>query len=173
MKLPRRQILRLAAGIVALPTVSRIACAQIYPSRPVRMIVPYAPGGQNDAVARLLAQKLSENVGQQFFVENVGGGGGNVGASRAAQAARDGYAVLVTDNGLVISPHLYGKVTYDAFKDFEPILIAATTTQVLTVTPSLPVRSVKELVDLIKANPGKYSYASPGIGTPGHMTGDA
>ena len=119
-----------------------------------------------------MAQKLSENVGQQFYVENVGGGGGNVGASRAAQAAHDGYTVLITDNALVISPHLYAKVSYDTFKDFDPVLLAATTTQVLTVTPSLPVKSVRELVELIKANPGKYSYASPGIGTPGHMTGE-
>src|SRR3954452_12904298 len=168
MEMSRRRILHLAAGAVAVPAVARTARAQAYPSRPVRLIVPYAPGGQNDAIGRLFAQKLSENVGQQFFVENVGGGGGNLGMGRAAQAARDGYTVLVTDTALVISPHLYAKVPYDSFKDFDPVLLAVTTTQVLTVTRSLPVRSVKELVDLIKANPGKYSYASPGIGTPGH-----
>jgi tripartite-type tricarboxylate transporter receptor subunit TctC len=172
MRLPRRQFLHLAVGAAALPFTPSIGSAQSFPSRPVRLIVPYAPGGQNDAIGRLFAQKLSENVGQQFFVENVGGGGGNLGMGRAAQAARDGYTVLVTDTALVISPHLYAKVPYDSFKDFDPVLLAVTTTQVLTVTPSLPVRSVKELVELIKANPGKYSYASPGIGTPGHMTGE-
>jgi tripartite-type tricarboxylate transporter receptor subunit TctC len=172
MKLPRRKFLQLASCTAALPAFSRIALAQSYPSRPVRMIVPFAPGGQNDAIGRLIAQQLSERLGKQFIVENVGGGGGSVGTGRAAQAARDGYAVLVMDTGFVINPHVYAKVPYDPFKDFDPVALAVTTTQVLTVTPSLPAQTVKELVDLIKANPGKYSYASPGIGTPGHMTAE-
>ena len=135
-------------------------------------IVPFAPGGQNDAIGRLIAQKLSENFGKQYIIENVGGGGGVVGTARAGQAAPDGYTLLVMDTGFVINPFVYPKVPYDPFKDFEPVSIAVTTTQVLTVTPSLPVQSVKELVALVKANPGKYSYASPGIGTPGHMTAE-
>jgi tripartite-type tricarboxylate transporter receptor subunit TctC len=138
----------------------------------VRMIVPFAPGGQNDAIGRLIAQKLSEHFGRQFIIENVGGGGGVVGTHRAAQAAPDGYTLLVMDTGFVINPFVYPKVPYDPFKDFEAVSIPVTTTQVLTVTPSLPVKSVKELIALVKANPGKFSYASPGIGTPGHMTAE-
>jgi tripartite-type tricarboxylate transporter receptor subunit TctC len=175
MKFPRRKFLRLAAG-AAVPAVSSFASpfahGQAYPARPVRMIVPYAPGGQTDAIGRLISQKLSERFGKQFVIENVGGGGGTAGTGRAAQAAHDGYTLLVSDTGFVINPHVYPKVPYDPFKDFDPVSIAVTTTQVLTVTPSLPVRSVKELVALVKANPGKFSYASPGIGTPGHMTAE-
>src|SRR5438552_2623187 len=148
MTLPRRDFLRVAAG-AAVSVLPRVAQAQAYPARPVRMIVPFAPGGQNDAIGRLIAQKLSEHLGKQFIVENVGGGGGSIGSSRAAQAARDGYTILVMDTGLVINPLIYAKVPYDPFKDFDPISLAFTTTQVLTVTPSLPVSSVRELVALV------------------------
>jgi len=172
MPLPRRDFLRFAASAAALPTLPRLARAQAYPARPVRMIVPFAPGGQNDAVGRLIAQKLSEHFGKQFVVENVGGGGGSIGTGRAAQAARDGYTILVMDTGLVINPLLNAKVPYDPFKDFDPVSLGATTTQILTVTPSLPVKTVRELVALVKANAGKYSYASAGIGTAGHMTAE-
>ena len=157
MTLPRRDFLRFAASAAALPALPRLAQAQAYPARPVRMIVPFAPGGQNDAVGRLIAQKLSEHFGKQFVVENVGGGGGSIGTGRAAQAARDGYTILVMDTGLVINPLLNAKVTYDPFKDFDPVSLGATTTQILTVTPSLPVKTVRELVSLVKANAGKYS----------------
>jgi tripartite-type tricarboxylate transporter receptor subunit TctC len=172
MQFDRRTLLRLAASAAAMPAGSRLAWSQSYPTRPVRMIVPFAPGGQNDAIGRLIAQKLSENFGKQYIIENVGGGGGVVGTSRAAQAAPDGYTLLVMDTGFVINPFVYPKVPYDPFKDFDPVSIAVTTTQVLTVTPSLPVKSVNELVAFVKASPGKYSYASPGIGTPGHMTAE-
>ena len=172
MTLLRRDFLRFASGAAALPVVSRAATAQAYPARPVRMIVPFAPGGQNDAIGRLVAQKLSEHLGKQFVIENVGGGGGSIGVGRAAQAARDGYTMLVMDTGLVINPLVYPKMPYDPFKDFDPVSLGATTTQVLTVTPSLPVHSVRELVALIKANPGKYSYGSAGLGTPAHMTAE-
>ncbi len=172
MQFDRRTLLRLAAAAAATPAASRLAWSQAYPTRPVRMIVPFAPGGQNDAIGRVIAQKLSEHFGRQYVIENVGGGGGVVGTTRAAQAAPDGYTLLVMDTGFVINPFVYPKVPYDPFKDFEPISIAVTTTQVLTVTPSLPVQNVKELVALVKASPGKYSYASPGIGTPGHMTAE-
>ncbi|MBX9775293.1 MAG: tripartite tricarboxylate transporter substrate binding protein [Xanthobacteraceae bacterium] len=172
MKFDRRTFLRLVAAAAATPALAGPAGAQAYPTRPVRMIVPFAPGGQNDAIGRLIAQKLSEHFGRQYVIENVGGGGGVVGTHRAAQAAPDGYTLLVMDTGFVINPFVYPKVPYDPFKDFEAVSIPVTTTQVLTVTPSLPVRTVKELVELVKANPGKYSYASPGIGTPGHMTAE-
>jgi tripartite-type tricarboxylate transporter receptor subunit TctC len=171
MTLSRRDFLGLAAAAGALSALPRAAYAQAYPARPVRMIVPFAPGGQNDAIGRLIAQKLSEHLGKQYIIENVGGGGGSIGSGRAAQAAHDGYTILVMDTGLVINPLIYAKVPYDPFKDFDPISLAFTTTQVLTVTPSLPVNSVSELVALIKANPGKYSYAA-GIGTPAHMTAE-
>jgi tripartite-type tricarboxylate transporter receptor subunit TctC len=172
MKLPRRTVLHLAASAAAMPALSSFASAQTYPARPVRLIVPFAPGGQNDAVGRVIAQKLSEHFGKQFIIENVVGGGGVIGTARAAQAAHDGYTLLVMDTGFVINPLVYPKVPYDPFKDFDPVSIAVTTTQVLTVTPSLPVKNVRELVDLVKANPGKYSFASPGLGTPGHMTAE-
>jgi tripartite-type tricarboxylate transporter receptor subunit TctC len=171
--LPRRTFLQLAASAAALPTVSRIARAETYPSRSVRVIVPFAPGGQTDVIGRLISQKLSERLGKQYFVENVPGAGSTIGVGRAAQAVPDGYTILVTDGtSFVVNPNLYAKVPYDPFKDFEPISLTATTTQVLTVNPPLPIHTVKDLVDLIKANPGKYSYASPGVGTPGHLAGE-
>jgi tripartite-type tricarboxylate transporter receptor subunit TctC len=177
VKLPRRQVLHLGAGALgagalALPALSRIAQAQIYPARPVRMVVAFAPGGQTDTIARVFAQQLSERLGKQFFVENVVGGGGAIGIGRTVQAARDGYTVLVIDTSFVLIPHLQAKVSFDPFKDFDPVSLAVTTTQVLTVTPSLPVQTVRDLVALVRANPGKYSYATPGIGTPGHMTAE-
>jgi tripartite-type tricarboxylate transporter receptor subunit TctC len=174
LKFPhRRQFLHLAAGAAALPAVSHVAWAQTYPSRPVRVIVPFAPGGQTDAIARLLAQRLSETSGKQFYVENVPGAGGNIGMGRAAHAMADGYTLLVIDQiNFAVNPSLYNKVPYDPAKDFDPIAFAASTTQVLTVTPSLPVQSVSDLIRLIKGDPGKYSYASAGVGSPSHLTSE-
>jgi tripartite-type tricarboxylate transporter receptor subunit TctC len=172
MQLPRRQFLHLAAGALALPALSRTATAQSYPGRPVRVIVPFGPGGPTDVFARLIAQKLSEKFGTQFYVENIGGAGGNIGTGRAAQATPDGYTMLVTGANLVVNPTLYNQVPYDPLKDFDPVTLAVTAAVVLTVNPSLPVATVKELVSLIKANPGKYSYASPGTGTPPHLVGE-
>jgi tripartite-type tricarboxylate transporter receptor subunit TctC len=136
------------------------------------MIVPYAPGGPTDVITRLLAQKLSERVGKQFFVENIGGGGGNIAMGRAARMAPDGYTLLVVNPSYVINPTLYDKVPYDLHRDFDPVTLAVATTLVLTVHPSVPARTVSELVALIRASPGKYSYASPGTGTPGHLVGE-
>jgi tripartite-type tricarboxylate transporter receptor subunit TctC len=173
MKLPRRQFLHLAAGAAALPVTLPTASAQTYPSRPVRMIVPFAPGGQVDAIARLVAQKLSEHFDKQFYIENLSGAGGNIGMGRAAQSMADGHTILVVEGtSFVVNPTVYAKVPYDPYKDFDPITIAASSTQLLTVNPSLPVRTAKELADLIKANPGKYSYSSPGLGTTGHLIGE-
>lgn len=173
MKVRRRQFLYLAAGAAVLPAGSRIASADTYPTRRVRLIIPFAPGGQTDAVARLYAQKLTERFGVQYYVENMAGAGGNIGMGRAAQSAPDGYTLLVVDGtSYAVNPTLYAKVPYDPYKDFDPISLAVTTTQVLTVHPSMPVRTVKELVALIKANPGKYSYASAGIGSPSHLTSE-
>jgi tripartite-type tricarboxylate transporter receptor subunit TctC len=172
MTLPRRRFLHLAAGAAALPAVSRIARAQTYPTRPVRVIVPFAPGGPTDIFARLVAQKLSEHFGKQFYVENIGGAGGNVGMGQGARAAPDGYTILVVPPNFVVNPALYNKVPYDPYKDFDPVTIAVTAPPVLTVHPSLPVQTVRDLVGFIKAHPGKYNFASPGTGTPGHLVGE-
>jgi tripartite-type tricarboxylate transporter receptor subunit TctC len=172
MRLPRRQFVQLAAAAVAAYAAPRVASAQSYPEKPVRMIVPYAPGGPTDVITRLVAQRLTDHVGKQFFVENIGGGGGNIGMGRAAKAAPDGYTALVVNPSYVINPTLYDKVPYEFEKDFDPVTLMVLTTLVLTVHPSVPARTVSELVALIKTNPGKYSYASPGTGTPGHLVGE-
>jgi len=172
LKLARRKFLHLAAVAAAL-VVPHLARAQAYPARPVRVIVPFAPGGQVDVVARLIAQRVSEQLGQQFYVENAPGGGGTIGTGRAAQASPDGYTILITDGiAFTASPSLYGKVPYDATRSFDPVTIPATTMQVLAIHPSIEARSIQELVALIKANPGKYSYASAGVGTGAHLTGE-
>lgn len=169
--LRRRPFLQLiAASPAALPCR---AAAETYPVRTVRVIVPFAPGGQTDVIARLLSQKLSDRFGQQFYVENKPGAGGNIGTALTAQAAPDGYTLLFTDGtSFVVNPNLYEKVPYDPFKDFRPVSLAVTTTQVLVVHPDLPVKTVAELVALVKSKPATYSIASPGIGTPGHLTGE-
>ena len=155
----------LALGVVAAP-------AQTYPTKPVRVIVPFPPGGPTDVLARLIAQKLSEQTGKQFYVENVGGAGGNVGTARVAQAAPDGYTLVVTGGNHTNNAYLYNHLPYDPIKDFQPITLATVQAIVLTVNPSVPARSVKELVELIRANSGKYSYASPPVGTPPHLVGE-
>jgi tripartite-type tricarboxylate transporter receptor subunit TctC len=171
----RREFLRLtsAAALGSLLTAPpRVAAALDYPTRPVRVIVPFAPGGPTDVFARLLAQQLSEQMKTQFYVENLAGAGGNIGTGRAAEATADGYTLLVDGANLVVNPELYEHVPYDPIKDFAPITIAVVSPVILTVHPSLPVHSVKELVELIKTNPAKFSYASPGVGTPPHLVGE-
>ena len=171
----RREFLRLTSAAAfggLLGAQPRLSFALDYPTRPVRVIVPFAPGGPTDVFARLLAQQLSEQMKTQFFVENLAGAGGNIGTGRAAEATADGYTLLVDGANLVVNPALYAQVPYDPIKDFAPITIAVVSPVILTVHPSLPVQSVKELVDLIKANPDKYSYASPGVGTPPHLVGE-
>jgi tripartite-type tricarboxylate transporter receptor subunit TctC len=155
-----------------LPAVSRLAWAQAYPTRPVRIIVPFAPGGTVDILARPVAQKLSERLGKQFYIENLPGAGGNTGTGQAARAAPDGYTILFAFSSYVVNPSLYEKIPYDAEKDFEPVTLAVASTTVLTVNPSVPAHTVKELVELIRANPGKYNFASPGTGTQSHLTGE-
>ncbi len=170
MTLPRRQFLK-AASIVVASALPRAASAQSYPNRPVRVVVPYAPGGPTDVVTRLLAQKLSERSHQQFFVENIGGGGGNIAMGRVAKMAPDGYTLLMINPSYVVNPTL-GKTPYTFEKDFDLITLAVLTTLVIATHPSVPARTLKELVELIRANPRKYSYASPGTGTPGHLVGE-
>jgi tripartite-type tricarboxylate transporter receptor subunit TctC len=172
MRLPRRRLLHFAAGIAALPALSRLARAQSYPARTVRVIVPYSPGGPTDVCARLIAQKLSDRLGKQFYVEDITGAGGNIGTGQAARTAPDGYTILITVNSYVINPTLYDKVPYDPLKDFETVTQVAIFQSAMFVHPSVPARTVSQLVALIKANPNKYSFASPGFGTPSHLLGE-
>jgi tripartite-type tricarboxylate transporter receptor subunit TctC len=148
------------------------ASAQTYPSRPIRMIVPFAAGGPTDVIARIVAQKLSETWGQQIYAENVPGGGGNTGIAMAARAAPDGYTILVVSTGFIVNPSMYTKVPYDPIKDFAPVTLVASSPNVLSVYPEVPAKSVRELIDLIKSNPGKYSFAQPGTGSTPHLAGE-
>ena len=172
MKFPRRQFLKLAASAAASSALSGIATAQSYPVRPVRVIVPYSPGGPTDVCARLIAQRLSDQLGKQFYVENITGAGGNIGTGQAARSAPDGCTILITVNSYVINPTLYDKVPYDALKDFAAVTLVAIFQSAMLVNPSVPANDVAELVALIKANPNKYSFASPGFGTPSHLLGE-
>jgi tripartite-type tricarboxylate transporter receptor subunit TctC len=171
MKLVRRRLLSLAGAAAADLAAPQWTWAQSYPARPVRLIVPYAAGGPTDVFARIVAQKLSDSLGKQFYVENVVGASGNIGIGRGAKAAADGYTMLIVPTNYVVNPALFGTVPYDAMKDFDPVTLAVTSPMIISVHPSLP-RSVSELIALIKANPGKYSYASGGTGSPGHLVGE-
>jgi len=172
MKVPRRTFLHLAAGAAVLPALSRIANAQPYPTRPVRIIVPFAPGGSTDVFGRLVAQRLSERYGKQFFVENIGGAGGSIGMGRGARAAADGHTLVMVVSTFVTNPILYDTVPYDPVKDFDPVALPLATPVMITVHPSLHVQTVKDLVALIRANPGKYTYASGGFGIRNHLTAE-
>src|SRR5262245_15329635 len=172
MKLVRRQFLRFAGLGAALPWSYAAAAAPAYPDKPVRVIVPFAVGGPTDIVARLIAQKLSESWGQQVYVENAAGASGNIGTRTVARAAPDGYTVLVTTSGFVVNPSLYANIPYDPIKDFAPITIPAASCNLLILHPSIPATTVKELVGLLKANPGKYSFASAGVGQTSHLAGE-
>src|SRR5262245_65712944 len=171
MNLQRRQLLFMAATVAALPTISDIARGQTYPTHPVRVIVPFVPGGPSDVFARLITLKLSRSLGQQFYVENQPGAGGNLGMGAGARAAPDGYTIVFVSTSYIVNPSLYAKIPYDPFKDFAPVTLAAVSPNVLTVHPSVPAMTVKELIAEIKANPGKYSFASAGLGTTPNLSG--
>src|SRR5262245_43121783 len=172
MKLPRRKFLHLAAGAAALPGVSRGAWAQAYPSRPVRAVVAFAPGGVTDTFARLMAQKLTEQFGKQVYVENIAGATGNIGTAQVAKAPPDGYTILFAFSSHVVNPTLFARLPYDPINDFKPVTLAVASTTVVTVNPAVPAKTVEELVELIKANPGKYSFGSAGAGTQAHLAGE-
>jgi tripartite-type tricarboxylate transporter receptor subunit TctC len=146
--------------------------AQTYPARPVRVVVPVAAGGANDTTARLFAQKLSENLGQQFYVENMPGAGGNLGIAHAARAPADGYTLLAGGGNFVINPSLYAKIPYDPYNDFVAVSLMCSSPHMLAVHPSVPARTVKEFIALAKAKPGQLSYGSAGRGTPAHLAGE-
>jgi tripartite-type tricarboxylate transporter receptor subunit TctC len=154
----------LGAALIAAVLGAAPASAA-YPDKPVKVIVPFAPAGPTDVMARLIAQKLSESLKQQFFVENHPGAGGNLGMMAVARSAPDGYTLLVASSSYTVNPSLYAKNPYDAFKDFAPITLAAASPNILVINADIPAKSVKELIDLVKANPGKYSIANPGVGT--------
>jgi tripartite-type tricarboxylate transporter receptor subunit TctC len=173
MKFPhRRQFLHLTAGAAALPAVSRIARAQAYPTRPVRIIVPFPAGNATDIVARLIGQRLSERLGQSFVVDNRPGAGGNIATEAVAKASPDGYTLLVLSPTATISPSLYEKLNFDLVRDIAPIAGVGLAPYVLTVNPSFSVKSVSELVVFAKANPGKVNMASSGTGSLSHMCGE-
>jgi tripartite-type tricarboxylate transporter receptor subunit TctC len=171
----RRGILALGGGIVsafrAVPARSQ-GPIQSYPARPVKVIVPVAAGGANDTTARLFAQRLAELLGQQLYVENAAGAGGNLGIGAAARAAPDGYTLLAAGGHLVINPRLNAKVPYDPVKDFSAISLMCSSPHFLAVHPSVPARTVRELVALAKASPAALSYGSAGRGTPAHLAGE-
>src|SRR5436190_2350303 len=169
MTLDRRQILALAGAALAAPSLAR---AQAYPARPVKVIVPVAAGGANDTTARLFAQKLSESLGQQFYVENLAGAGGNLGIANAARAAPDGYTLLAGGGNFVINPSLYAKIPFDPVKDFAAVSLMCSSPHFLAVHPSVPASTVTEFIALAKASPGKLTFASAGRGTPAHLAGE-
>jgi tripartite-type tricarboxylate transporter receptor subunit TctC len=172
----RRRFLKFSAMGVAgtsAPIVwGSVVAAQSYPAKPVRVIVPFAPGGTTDIFARLAAQKLGDRLGKQFYVENVAGASGNIATGQAARAAPDGYTLLFAFSSHVVNPTLFERIPYDPDKDFDPVTLAVASTAVLSVNPSVPARTVKELVDVIRANSGKYNFASPGAGTQAHLAGE-
>ena len=172
MKLPRRRFLHLAAGVAALPVVSRIAWAQAYPSRPVKIIVPFAPAGSTDIVARLMGQWLSERLGQQFVVENRPGAGTNIGTEAVVTAPADGYTLLLAGPANVISMTLYDKLNFNFTRDIAPIASIMRFPFVMEVHPSVPAKTVPEFMAYAKATPGKLNMASAGTGSATHLTGE-
>jgi tripartite-type tricarboxylate transporter receptor subunit TctC len=166
-----KTIIRVCA--VLLGMVALQAMAQSYPVKPVKMIVPFPAGGTTDILGRIVAQKLSERLGQPFIIDNRGGAGGNIGADMVAKSTPDGYTLLVGTVGTnAINASLYAKMPYDTAKDFVPIGLIAAVPNVLVVHPSLPARSVKELIDLLKSKPGEINFASSGNGTSIHLSGE-
>jgi tripartite-type tricarboxylate transporter receptor subunit TctC len=172
MKLPRRQFLHLAAGAAALPAMSRIARAQTYPTRPVRILVGFPAGSSSDIAARLIAQWLSERLGQPFFIENRAGAGGNIATEAVVKALPDGYALLLTGSSDAINATLYEKLSYNFIRDIAPVASMMRVPNVMVVNPSLPAKTVPEFIAYAKANPGKVNMASPGNGTSGHVAGE-
>src|ERR1700745_3346985 len=146
-------------------------CAQGYPVKPVRVVVGFPAGGPTDAIAGIAAPQPSDNLGHQFFVENIGGAGGNTAAGQVARATADGYTIMAISTGFVVNPSLYAKVPYDPIKDFVAVTLVAASPNVVVVNPQVPAKSLPELVKLIRDNPGKYSYAGPGVGSAPRLGG--
>jgi tripartite-type tricarboxylate transporter receptor subunit TctC len=172
MKLPRRNFLQLAAGAAALPAMPRIARAQAYPSRPVHVVVGFPPGGTADIIARLMGQRLSERLGQQVIIENRPGAGANIGTEAVVRAPADGYTLLLVGSYNAINATLYDRLNFNFIRDIAPIAGLIRVPSALEVNPSVPAKSVPEFIAYAKANPGKLTMASSGIGTPSHVIGE-
>ena len=166
-----KAVSRLIVALAVL-TLSGAAVAQSYPDRAVKMIVGFAPGGPTDVIARIVAEKLSASLGKQFYVVNQPGAGSNTASGAAAASPADGYTLLVVSTGFLINPSLFAKVPYDPIKDFAPITVVAVSPNVVTVHPSIPAKTMQELVAFLKANPGKYGFAAPGVGSTPHLSGE-
>ncbi len=158
-------------SLFAASFATELVNAADYPTRPVKMIVPYPPGGGNDIIARILAQKLSQ-TGGQFYVENLAGAGGTIGTGKAADAPADGHTIVVVNPDFVVQAIVKAKVPYDPFKSFVPVILVAAAPESISIHPSLPVTNIKELIALLKSNPGRYSYATPGYGGSPHLAGE-
>src|SRR5437763_3596148 len=171
MTLPRRAFLHFAAGGAAFAAAHDTASAQSYPTRPVRVVVPFAPGGPTDIFARLIVQKLSEQLGKQFYIENVGGASGSIGTVQVAKAPPDGYTILFNVNSFAINPIFFDKVAYDPLKDFEFVTLAATNDVVFAVHPSVPAKTVAEFVAFAKSEGGRFTFSSGGAGSVTHLVG--
>jgi len=172
MKIPRRKFLHLAAGAAALPAVSGIATAQAWPARVIRLLVGFPPGGGADAAARIVANRLSEIWGQQVVIENKGGAGGNIALDTAAHASPDGYTMALAVIAPAIYGFLFGSLNYDPVADLAPVTLVGVYPNVLVVSNSSSVKSVREYIANAKANPGKVTFASPGVGTSAHLSGE-
>jgi tripartite-type tricarboxylate transporter receptor subunit TctC len=172
VKLPRRQFLHLAAGAAALPILPRLAWAQAYPTRPVRLIVPFGPAGANDITALLIGQWLSERLGQQFVIENRTGAGGNIGTEAVVRAAPDGYTLGVFGAPSAINATLYDKLNFNFVRDIAPVAPIVRFPYIMVVNPSVPAKTLPEFIAYAKANPGKINMASPGSGSTPHINGE-
>src|ERR1043165_861041 len=165
-------LMRMFGAVFALLLGVASSLAQNYPNKSVRVVVGFAAGGPTDVIARIVAQKLSESLGQQFYVENLAGAGGNTASAQVARASADGYTVMVVSTGFMVNMTLYARVPYDAVKDFAPVTLVAFSPNVVVVNPAVPAKTIPELVQLIRDNPGKYSYAGPGVGSTPHLSGE-
>ena len=172
MKLPRRKFLRLAAGAAALPALPRIARAQVYPTRPVRLLVGFAAGGPSDIIARLIGQWLSERLGQPFVIENRPGAGSNIAAEAVVKAPPDGYTMLIATSTNALNVTLYDKLTFNFIRDIAPVASIIRQPNVMLLNPLVPAKAVPEFIAYAKANPGKINMASAGNGTSGHVSGE-
>jgi tripartite-type tricarboxylate transporter receptor subunit TctC len=172
MKLPRRKFLHLAAGAAALPAISRVAIAQAYPTRPVRIIVPFAPAGTTDITARLIGQWLSERLGQQFVIENRPGASSNIGTEVVVNAPPDGYTLLLVGASAAINATLYERLNFNFIRDITPVAGINSIPLIMEVNPLFSAKTVPEFIAYAKANPGKINMASGGSGTAGHFSGE-
>jgi tripartite-type tricarboxylate transporter receptor subunit TctC len=164
-------IIRGFMACVAL-CMAGVACAESYPNKPIRLIVPFGAGGPSDVIGRVVAQRLSDAFGQQIVVENQPGAGGNTGVAAAAKSVPDGYTILIVSTGFIVNPSMYAKVPYDPINDFAPITLVAASPNVVSAHPSVPAKTLKDLIELVKTHPGKYSFAQPSTGSTPHLAGE-